>query len=174
MLFAWEPLALSSSHSLQTDWRASTSGKLLPSDWMWRDMYQIALVEDHARLAELIRSALRAVDIRVDVFSTIEAAWVALRETEYSALVIDRGLPDGDGLVLVKRLRAINIGTPCLMLTSCDALHDRFDGLKSGANDYLTKPFSMGELVVRVRALTPRLAEPGTTPAKGDASQAAG
>lgn len=123
-------------------------------------MHQIALVEDHARLADLIRRALLAAGIHVDTFATIEAAWAALRETEYSALVIDRGLPDGDGLVLVQRLRAINIGTPCLMLTSRDALRDRFDGLASGADDYVTKPFPMQELVARVRALVRWQADP--------------
>ena len=123
-------------------------------------MHQIALVEDHARLADLIRRALRAAGIHADTFATIEAAWAALRETEYSALVIDRGLPDGDGLVLVQRLRAINIGTPCLMLTSRDALRDRFDGLASGADDYVTKPFPMQELVARVRALMRWQADP--------------
>jgi DNA-binding response OmpR family regulator len=123
-------------------------------------MYQIALIEDHARLAELIRRALRGVSIHADVFPTIEAAWAALREAEYDALVIDRGLPDGDGLVLVKRLRAVNIGTPCLILTSRDALRDRFDGLESGADDYVTKPFPMGELVSRVQALMRQPAEP--------------
>jgi len=124
-------------------------------------MYRIALVEDHARLAELIRRALAVAGIRADVFPTIEAAWATLRETEYSALVIDRGLPDGDGLLLLKRLRAIGIGTPCLMLTSRDALRDRFDGLNSGVDDYVTKPIPMGELVARVRALMRRSAGPG-------------
>jgi DNA-binding response OmpR family regulator len=119
-------------------------------------MHRIALVEDHARLADLVREALQAAGIRTDVFPTMESAWVALREIEYGALVIDRGLPDGDGLTLVKRLRAADICIPCLMLTARDALHDRVDGLESGADDYLTKPFPMEELVARVRALMRR------------------
>ena len=119
-------------------------------------MYRIALVEDNARLAEFIDEALQPAGIRTDVFDSLDAAWVAAREVNYAAFVIDRGLPDGDGLTLVKRLRSAKRETPCLMLTARDALHDRVDGLESGADDYLTKPFSMEELVARVRALMRR------------------
>jgi DNA-binding response OmpR family regulator len=119
-------------------------------------MYRIALVEDHARLAELIIEALLPAGIRADVFQVMDAAWLALREVDYAALVVDRGLPDGDGLELVKRLRSAGKDVPCLMLTARDALHDRVDGLESGADDYLTKPFPMEELVARVRALIRR------------------
>ena len=119
-------------------------------------MYRIALVEDHARLAELITEALQPAGILADVFQAMDAAWLALREIDYAALVVDRGLPDGDGLELVKRLRAAGRDVPCLMLTARDALHDRVDGLESGADDYLTKPFPMEELVARVRALIRR------------------
>lgn len=119
-------------------------------------MYQVALVEDHARLAELIRQALEAVGIGADAYSTIETAWAALRETEYGALVIDRSLPDGDGLELLRRLRAIDKRIPCLVLTSRDALRDRYEGLNSGADDYVIKPFLMEELVARLQALLRR------------------
>ena len=119
-------------------------------------MARIALVEDHVRLAELVRLALGAAGMAADVFPTVDSAWRALREIEYGALVVDRGLPDGDGLTLVSRLRASHMGIPCLMLTARDALHDRIEGLESGADDYLTKPFSMEELVARVRALVRR------------------
>ena len=119
-------------------------------------MNRIALVEDHVRLAELVRQALQAAGIPTDVFHSLETAWVAVRDIRYGALVIDRGLPDGDGLALVKRLRAANLATPCLMLTARDALHDRVEGLDSGADDYLAKPFPMAELVARARALMRR------------------
>jgi DNA-binding response OmpR family regulator len=122
-------------------------------------MARIALVEDHERLGQLVCKALAQVGILVDSFTRIESAWPALRDGDYEVAVIDRGLPDGDGLDLVRRLRAAKQSTPCLMLTARDALHDRVDGLESGADDYLTKPFEMAELVARVRALTRRPAQ---------------
>ncbi|WP_394788533.1 response regulator transcription factor [Rhodoferax sp.] len=122
-------------------------------------MGRIALVEDHERLAQLVCKALANVGILVDAFPRIEAAWPYLRAGDYEAAVIDRGLPDGDGLDLVRRLRGAQQSLPCLLLTARDALHDRVDGLESGADDYLTKPFEMEELVARVRALTRRPAQ---------------
>jgi DNA-binding response OmpR family regulator len=119
-------------------------------------MNRVALVEDHQRLSALLAKALLNAGIESDVFQRIEPAARAAAENAYAVLIIDRGLPDGDGLELVRRLRAAAIRTPCLMLTSRDALHDRVEGLESGADDYLTKPFSMEELVARVRALMRR------------------
>jgi DNA-binding response OmpR family regulator len=119
-------------------------------------MNRIALVEDNERMSELLGKALLDAGIEADIFQRMEPASLAARDTAYAVLVIDRGLPDGDGLDLVRRLRAAAIRTPCLMLTARDALHDRVDGLESGADDYLTKPFSMDEFVARVRALMRR------------------
>jgi DNA-binding response OmpR family regulator len=132
-------------------------------------MNRIALVEDHQRLATLLTKALRNAGIETDVFEQIEPALLAATQHAYAVLVIDRGLPDGDGLDLVRQLRAAAIRTPCLMLTSRDALHDRVEGLESGADDYLTKPFSMDEFVARVRALMRRPAVlQSLTPEFGD------
>ena len=122
-------------------------------------MNRVVLVEDHARLAALVGKALSAAGIEVDSFERIEPAWHALSEAGYAALIVDRGLPDGDGLDLVRRLRAAGHRLPCLMLTARDALHDRVTGLEAGADDYLAKPFAMEELVARVRALMRRPAE---------------
>lgn len=132
-------------------------------------MNRIALVEDHERLADLVRKALAAAGIEVDHFLRIDAAWAALKETAYAGVIVDRGLPDGDGLELVRRLRAAGQATPCLMLTARDALHDRVEGLESGADDYLAKPFPMEELVARMRALLRRPAQlQSLAPAFGD------
>jgi DNA-binding response OmpR family regulator len=119
-------------------------------------MNRIALVEDHQRLSVLLGKALLNAGIETDIFDRMDPALLAARDNAYAVLVIDRGLPDGDGLDLVRRLRAAAIRTPCLMLTARDALHDRVEGLESGADDYLTKPFSMDEFVARVRALMRR------------------
>ena len=119
-------------------------------------MNRIAVVEDHERLAALVRKALAGAGIEADVFARIDAAWHALQDSPYAVLVIDRGLPDGDGLALVRRLREAGRLTPCLMLTARDALHDRVEGLESGADDYLVKPFAFSELLARVRTLLRR------------------
>lgn len=119
-------------------------------------MSRVLLVEDHDRLAELIRRGLAGAGIAADVVARADAAWYALQQAAYDALVLDRGLPDGDGLSMLRRLRASKHGVPCLVLTARDALHDRIEGLDAGADDYLPKPFEMDELIARVRALLRR------------------
>lgn len=121
-----------------------------------RPMSRILLVEDHERLASLIVEHLAGFGIAIDCVGRIDEAWHVIQEIRYSALILDRGLPDGDGVVLLRRLRQANQTIPCLVLTARDALHDRVDGLDSGADDYLTKPFAMDELVARVKALLRR------------------
>jgi DNA-binding response OmpR family regulator len=117
---------------------------------------RIALVEDHERIAGLVCKALSGAGIEADVFGRFEHAWQGLALMPYAAVIIDRGLPDGDGLELLRRLRQKGVVTPCLILTARDAIHDRIAGLEAGADDYLPKPFSMEELVARVRALMRR------------------
>lgn len=119
-------------------------------------MNRIALLEDHERMAALIVKALAASGIETDVYATIAHAADGCAQMAYPVLVLDRSLPDGDGLDLVRQLRARGVLTPCLMLTARDALHDRVSGLEAGADDYLPKPFSMEEMVARVRALMRR------------------
>lgn len=122
-------------------------------------MSRILLIEDHERLARLVCNGLTAAGIAVDVVDRVETAWASLRRMPYQALVIDRGLPDGDGLALLRRMRHAGIGLPCLVLTARDALRDRVEGLDAGADDYLPKPFAMDEMVARVRALLRRPVE---------------
>ncbi|PMS20390.1 DNA-binding response regulator [Trinickia dabaoshanensis] len=119
-------------------------------------MSRVAIVEDHARLADMVARALAAVGIEADLFRTLSEAAYGLRQADYAVLIVDRGLPDGDGLSFLRELRAGGLTAPCLMLTARDALHDRVDGLESGADDYVTKPFEMSELVARVRTLMRR------------------
>src|SRR5450830_2135900 len=119
-------------------------------------MNRIALLEDHERMAGLIVKALATAGIEADVYATIAHALDACSKIDYPVLVLDRSVPDGDGLDLVRQLRARQVLTPCLMLTARDALHDRVAGLEAGADDYLPKPFSMEEMVARVRALLRR------------------
>src|SRR5690606_30445008 len=119
-------------------------------------MSRILLVEDHERLAQLIGKGLAGAGIAVDVVGRTDAAWAAIRQLSYQAMILDRGLPDGDGLILLQRLRKAGQGLPCLVLTARDALHDRVEGLDAGADDYLPKPFAMDEMVARVRALLRR------------------
>ena len=122
-------------------------------------MNRVLLVEDHERLARLVVNGLNAGGIAVDAMPRIDAAWSALQQLSYGALILDRGLPDGDGLKLLKRLRDAGQSISCLVLSARDALHDRVEGLDAGADDYLPKPFAMDELVARVRALLRRPAE---------------
>jgi DNA-binding response OmpR family regulator len=117
---------------------------------------RIALVEDHARMADLIRTALSRAGIASDTYGTSAAARYWLQRQSYAALVLDRGLPDGDGLTMLASLRREGWSVPCLVLTARDALHDRVEGLEHGADDYLPKPFAIEELVARVRALLRR------------------
>lgn len=114
------------------------------------------IVEDDEKLARLIRSGLTEKGYAADVAATGEdAVWMA-GATEYDAIVLDVMLPGADGFEICRQLRASSIWAPVLMLTARDAVEDRVAGLDTGADDYLTKPFSFVELLARVRALTRR------------------
>lgn len=117
---------------------------------------RILIVEDHAKLAAQLRRVLRGAGLATDVAATGEdALWMA-RSTPYDAIVLDVMLPGIDGFETCRRLREDGVRTPVLMLTARDALSDRVAGLDTGADDYLTKPFALEELVARLRALARR------------------
>lgn len=121
---------------------------------------RLLLVEDNARLAGLIREGLDRQGFAIDWYETIEGAQHARRINTYDLVLLDLGLPDGDGLELVRSMRAGKDQTPILVITARGGLDDRVTGLDAGADDYVTKPFQIPELAARCRALMRR---PGGT-----------
>jgi two-component system OmpR family response regulator len=117
---------------------------------------RVLVVEDDVKMASLIRRGLRADGIAADVaVKGQDALWMA-GSTEYDAIVLDVMLPGLNGFEVCQRLRADEVWSPVLMLTARDAIEDRVQGLDTGADDYLTKPFSFAELSARLRALARR------------------
>jgi two-component system, OmpR family, response regulator len=117
---------------------------------------RVLVVEDHVKLAAQLRRVLRGEGMATDVaVSGEDALWMA-GSTPYDVVVLDVMLPGIDGLETCRRLRADGVRAPVLMLTARDALRDRVAGLDGGADDYLTKPFALQELVARLRALARR------------------
>jgi two-component system OmpR family response regulator len=121
---------------------------------MW--MMRVLIVEDEPKMATLLRRGLLEEGYAADVAASGEdALWLA-EAHEYDAIVLDVMLPGWSGHETCRRLREASVWTPVLMLTARDAVEDRVAGLDSGADDYLTKPFSLAELVARLRALMRR------------------
>ena len=121
---------------------------------------RLLLVEDNARLANLIRDGLDRQGFAIDWYETIEGAVHAVQIGGFDLILLDLGLPDGDGLELVRSLRAGNNPTPILIMTARGGLDDRVAGLDAGADDYVVKPLEIPELAARCRAL---LRRPGAT-----------
>ncbi|MGO1431764.1 MAG: response regulator [Halomonas sp.] len=118
----------------------------------------VLLIEDDPLVAAGIRSGLMTFDFVVDHVTTLSAARQALRTVSSDVVILDRGLPDGDGLQLLAEWREQGVNVPVLVLTARDAVRDRVDGLQNGADDYLVKPFDLDELVARLHALLRRAA----------------
>jgi two-component system OmpR family response regulator len=117
---------------------------------------RVLVVEDEVKLASLIRKALREQGMLADVATKGEdALWMA-GATPYDVIVLDVNLPGIDGFETCRRLRADDLRTPILMLTARDAVDDRINGLDTGADDYVVKPFDIKELFARIRALARR------------------
>jgi DNA-binding response OmpR family regulator len=117
---------------------------------------RILVVEDDLILADGIANTLRANGHAVDGVATGPDADAALAGEEYELVILDIELPKFDGFEVLRRLRRRKSATPVLVLTARDSVHDRIHGLDLGADDYLTKPFEMGELEARIRALVRR------------------
>lgn len=121
---------------------------------------RLLFIEDNMRLAELTSKGLTAAGFTADSCHDISSAEDALAAGQFDALILDLGLPDGDGMAFLKALRRRGCGIPVLILTARGKLEERVLGLNTGADDYLVKPFALDELVARVRAL---LRRPGNT-----------
>lgn len=117
---------------------------------------RVLLVEDNLRLSTLVRRGLENEDFTVDGVGTLCDAEAALDTIPYDVVIMDLGLPDGDGLDLLRSLRAGGSHVPVLVLTARDGVDDRVKGLNAGADDYLLKPFAVEELTARLRALLRR------------------
>jgi DNA-binding response OmpR family regulator len=117
---------------------------------------RLLVIEDELRIAEILKSGLQKSGFAVDVVGLCTDAREALAVTVYDAVILDLGLPDGDGFELLEKLRAGQYDVPVLVLTARDAVEDRVAGLDAGADDYLIKPFEMVEVVARTKALLRR------------------
>ena len=117
---------------------------------------RVLIIEDNSSLATLIATRLEQSGIESDRAVSMEQAERALFSLRYEAVILDLGLPDGDGLKLLRDMRQRGDSTPVLVTTARHGLEDRVRGLREGADDYLPKPFSVEELVARLQALLRR------------------
>ena len=122
-------------------------------------LLRVLLVEDEPEMAAALAAALKNYDMVVDHIATLGDAEEAVSTNAYGAILLDRQLPDGDGLALVSKLRASGVSVPVIVLTARGELVDRVAGLDIGADDYLGKPFAVEELLARLRAVLRRRAD---------------
>jgi DNA-binding response OmpR family regulator len=124
---------------------------------------RVLLAEDEKKIAQHIRAALRQNGFTVDMVHRGDEALDAALTTPYDALVLDVMMPGRDGLSVLRVLREKRVPTPVLLVTARGEVSERVEGLMLGADDYLSKPFAMNELVARVIALSRRAASHGMT-----------
>ena len=117
---------------------------------------RILVVEDEHKIANSIKKGLEQESYAIDVAYTGTDGFDLASVEEYDLIILDRLLPEMDGIEITKKLREQKIHTPILMLTAKGQITDRVEGLDAGADDYLTKPFAFEELLARIRALTRR------------------
>ena len=135
----------------------------LDQEFIKEETMRVLIVEDDAKLAGLVRDGLAKAHIDVAVAATFPDGLEKSAQTAFDVILLDVMLPGGSGFDLCRRMRSQGMMTPVLMLTALDAVDDRVRGLESGADDYLSKPFALRELVARVQALARR--RPTLTPA---------
>jgi two-component system, OmpR family, response regulator len=116
------------------------------------------LAEDDRMIGEAVVDALKDASYAVDWVRDGNAASTALAAQAYDVVLLDLGLPGQDGLAVLRSTRAQGAGAPVLVITARDAIDDRIGGLDAGADDYIVKPFDMGELLARMRAIVRRKA----------------
>jgi len=119
----------------------------------------VLLIEDDPRVARVVQRALQEAGKRVEVVHDGAEGLARAQTASYDLIVLDVMLPELDGIELCRSLRRQRVRTPVLMLTARDSVADRVRGLDAGADDYLTKPFALEELLARVRALSRRAGE---------------
>ena len=117
---------------------------------------KVLVVEDDRRLGQFLKQGLTEKTYTVTLTRSCREANDAMVETKYDVIVLDLNLPDGDGLDLIREWRASGLNEPVLILSARDTLEDRIRGLDVGSDDYLPKPFSLEELLARLRALIRR------------------
>lgn len=122
---------------------------------------RILLIEDEFEFADTLRGALEREQFIVDLADRLAMAHEATRSFSYDLVLLDRTLPDGDGLSIIPGLRADNPGLPIIVLSAKGEVLDRVAGLDEGADDYLIKPFALDEMFARIRAIRRRPAELG-------------
>ncbi|MBE9041357.1 response regulator transcription factor [Oscillatoriales cyanobacterium LEGE 11467] len=114
-------------------------------------MTRILIAEDEPRIASFIHKGLRANGFVTEIAPDAETAMHLTLNDSFDLLLLDLGLPDRDGLVLLEELRGQGVQLPIIILTARDDLHDKITGLEGGADDYVTKPFHFDELLARIR-----------------------
>lgn len=117
---------------------------------------RILLIEDDKKLSDNIKTAMAQVEYHVDVCYTGSDGLLYSSVQPYDVIILDRMLPDIDGLSILQLLRKKGVHTPIIMETALDGINDRIDGLDSGADDYIVKPFNIHELMARIRAIVRR------------------
>lgn len=117
---------------------------------------RVLLVEDEAEFAKAMRGALEREGFVVDWMDSLALAAEASRQGVHELILLDRTLPDGDGVDLIAQLRIDNPGVPIIVLSARGELNDRITGLDEGADDYLVKPFELEEMLARIRAVQRR------------------